>query len=222
MNFKTSQILFSEPRMGKYVKACGGDKQKAMQLYRYNLRLCQRFYGVLNLFEVMLRNVVNNHYATFYADGNWIVNQASDGGLFAHEQDDIKTMEADYKKRGIYNNDKMVSALTFGFWTILFSRKRYRMGGKTLLKIFPHKSKGKNQADVYLDLSHIREFRNRIAHHEPICFDASGHISTAFALSHYQLICDYIAYMGQTPLEVISWAERPDAIIEKIESMRSR
>jgi len=29
--------------------------------------------------------------------------------------------------------------------------------------------KCKNQADVYLDLTHIREFRSRIAHHEPIC-----------------------------------------------------
>lgn len=41
-------------------------------------------------------------------------------------------------------------------------------------------------------LSHIREFRNRIAHHEPICFDGSGNISTSFALNHYLLICEYI------------------------------
>lgn len=56
MDFKTSQKLYSTARIGKFFKACAGDKRKTMQLYRYNLRLCQRFYGVLNLFEVILRN----------------------------------------------------------------------------------------------------------------------------------------------------------------------
>ena len=49
MDFKTSQKLYSVPRMRKYQNACAGDKRKTMQLYRYNLRLCQRFYGALNL-----------------------------------------------------------------------------------------------------------------------------------------------------------------------------
>ena len=189
-----------------------------MQLYRYNLRLCQRFYGVLNLFEVILRNAVNEHYMAYYSDSDWIVNQAGTG-LLAHDKDEIKQIEFDYKKRGIYNNDKMVSALTFGFWTYLFTKKNYRKGGKTLLRIFTNKAKGKNQADIYLDLSHIREFRNRIAHHEPICFDGSGNINTAFARQHYQLICDYIGYFGQKPDNVIHWAEKPDEILVLIDKM---
>ena len=219
MDFKTSQKLYSVPRMGKYERACNGNKQKTMLLYRYNLRLCQRFYGVLNVFEVVLRNAVNEHYNSYFFDSDWIVNQAKVGGLFSHEQDEIRTIANDYKKRGIYNNDKMVSALTFGYWTKLFSKKRYKKGGKTLLKIFPNKAKGLNQADVYLDLTHIREFRNRIAHHEPICFDGNGKISTAFARRHYQLICDYISYFGQQPNNVIEWAEKPDSILNQIDEM---
>lgn len=150
MDFKTSQKLYSVPRMRKYLNACSGDKQKTMLLYRYNLRLCQRFYGALNLFEVMLRNAINEHYASHYSDSDWIV----------------------------------------------------------------------NQADVYKDLTHIREFRNRIAHHEPICFDGSGNISTAFARWHYQLICEYISYMGQQPDNVIKWAEKPDGVLDKIDGIR--
>ena len=68
MDFKTSQKLYSLPRMGKYERACNGNKQKTMLLYRYNLRLCQRFYGVLNVFEVVLRNAVNEHYKSYYSD----------------------------------------------------------------------------------------------------------------------------------------------------------
>lgn len=220
MDFKTTQKLYSEARIGKYVAACAGNKRKTMQLYRYNLRLCQRFYGVLNLFEVILRNAVNQHYQTYFADTEWIVNQAASNKLLANNKDEIKQTEADYKKRGIYNNDKMVSSLTFGFWTKLFTKNGYKKGGKTLLRIFPYKAKGKNQADVYLDLTHIREFRNRIAHHEPICFDGSGNVSTAFARRHYQLICDYIGYLGQQPDNVIQWAERPDEILNKIDRIR--
>jgi hypothetical protein len=205
--------------MGKYLKACTGNQLRTMQLYRYNLRLCQRFYGILNLFEVILRNAVNEHYMAYYSDSDWIVNQTGTDKILAHDKDEIKQIEADYKKRGIYNNDKMVSALTFGFWTYLFTKKNYRKGGKTLLKIFPNKAKGKNQADIYLDLTHIREFRNRIAHHEPICFDGNGNICTDFARKHYQLICDYIGYFGQNPNDVISWAETPDFILDKIEKL---
>ena len=219
MDFETTQKLYSEARIGKYYKACDGDKLKTMQLYRYNLRLCQRFYGVLNIFEVILRNAVNRHYQNYFADTEWITHQAANGKLLTNYRDEIKQTEADYKKRGVYNNDKMVSSFTFGFWTKLFTKNKYKKGGKTLLKIFPNKAKGKNQADIYLDLTHIREFRNRIAHHEPICFDGSGHISTAFARRHYRLIHDYISYFGQQPDNVIQWAEKPDDVLNQIDKM---
>ena len=220
MDFKTSQKLYSVPRMRKYQNACAGDKRKTMQLYRYNLRLCQRFYGALNLFEVMLRNAINEHYAAQFSDPDWIVNQADAGKLLEFNKDEIRQTEAGYRRRGIYNNDKMVASLTMGFWTKLFSKKRYKRGGKTLLQIFPNRRKGKNQADVYKDLTHIREFRNRIAHHEPICFDGSGNISTAFARRHYQLICEYIDFMGQQSYDVIKCAEMPDEVLNKIDGIK--
>ena len=221
MDYKTSKKIYSAVRMGRYERACSGDKTKTMQLYRYNLRLCQRFYGVLNLFEVMLRNAVDRHYKQYFADENWIVNQAAIDKLLAEDRDMVKENEKNFRKREVYSNDKMVASLTMGFWTFMFTRKNYKRGGKTLLQIFPNKAKGKNQADVYKDLTHIREFRNRIAHHEPICFDGKGGISTAFAFWHYQLICDYISYMGQNPQDVIQWAEKPDSIMHKIEGLNS-
>lgn len=220
MDFKTCQKLYSAARMGKYARACSGDKQKTMQLYRYNLRLCQRFCGALNLFEVMLRNAINEHYMAYYSNPDWIVNQADTGKLLEFNMDEIKQTEASYRRRGIYSNDKMVASLTMGFWTKLFSKKRYKRGGKTLLRIFPNKVKGKSQSDVYKDLTHIREFRNRIAHHEPICFDGFGNISTDFARKHYQLIRDYISYIGQHPDNVIQWTEKPDEVLDKIDKLR--
>ena len=219
MDFKTSQTLYSAARIGKYLHACSGDKRQAMQLYRYNLRMCQRFFGVLHLFEVILRNAINNHYSAQLADSDWIINQAASGKLLSDDEDMIKDTEAGFRKHGVYSNDKMVASFTMGFWTFLFTKKNYKKGGKTLLRIFPNKAKGKNQADVYKDLTAIREFRNRIAHHEPICFDSTGHVSSAFARKHYELICEYISYMGQMPDDVISWAEKPDKFLDAIDNM---
>lgn len=219
MDFKTSQKLYSEARMGKYMRACAGNKLKTMQLYRYNLRLCQRFYGILNLFEIILRNAINTHYSNYFSDKDWIIHQADKDKLLAEDKQMVLENEAGFRKHGVYSNDKMVASFTMGFWTFLFTKNNYKKGGKTLLKIFPNKAKGKNQADIYLDLTHIREFRNRIAHHEPICFDGSGNISTTFARKHYQLLCDYISYFGQQPDDVIQWAEKPDEVLNQIDKM---
>lgn len=86
MDYNTSKKLYSPARMGKYYKACGGNKLKTMLLYRYNLRLCQRFYGVLNLFEVILRNAINDHYTAYFSDKEWIVNQADYGKLLEEDK----------------------------------------------------------------------------------------------------------------------------------------
>ena len=87
--------------MRKYQNACAGDKRKTMQLYRYNLRLCQRFYGALNLFEVMLRNAINEHYAAYFSDPDWIVNQADTGKLLADDKDLIRENEAGFSRQAL-------------------------------------------------------------------------------------------------------------------------
>ena len=52
------------------------------------------------------------------------------------------------------------------------------------------------------------------------CFDGSGNISTVFARKYYQLICDYISYFGQNPEKLIGWAEKPDDILKKVDSIK--
>lgn len=122
------------------------------------------------MFEIMLRNAINVHYKQHFNDDNWIINQARPGGLLEQEASEILRIQHTYTNMGVYNNDKMVASFTFGFWTYLFTRRNYRVGGKTLLQIFPNKAHGLKQTDIYKQLTAIREFRNRIAHHEPYLF----------------------------------------------------
>lgn len=168
MKYEICEKTLSKARLNKYSRACGQDKNKAIWLYQCNMKLSQRFYGVIGLFEVMLRNAINEHYKQQY----------------------------------------------------LFTRRNYRVGKKTFLRIFPNKAHGVMQRDVYRELTEIREFRNRIAHYEPICFDASGMVSTAFARHHYELIRKYIDFMGIPADSTLGFIEKPDAIIRRLEDFR--
>lgn len=180
MDFKTSQKLYSVARMNKYAKACASNRYKTMQLYRYNLRLCQRFYGTLHLFEVMLRNAINEHYTSYFSDSDWIVNQANSNGLLTYNKDEIKQTETVYRKREIYSNDKMVASLTMGFWTKLFSKNRYKEGGKTLLRIFPNKKKERINR-MFIKILHI--FVN---------FETVSHIMNRYVLMELAILTQHL------------------------------
>ena len=103
MDFKTSEVAFSEARLSKYLKACSNNKAKALRLYRYNIRLSQYFYGVVGLFEVILRNAVNRNYAAYFNDADWIIAQAESGKLLENDLELVRKTEALLRQRGIYS-----------------------------------------------------------------------------------------------------------------------
>ena len=170
------------------------------------------------MFEVVLRNAINEHYLTTLGE-DWIIKQAVEGGLLEHEADEVHFTQTAYTKEGVYSHDKMVGSFTFGFWTYLFTKRNYKIGGKTLLQIFPNRAKGTTQKIVYADITAIREFRNRIAHHEPICFDTQGAINTNYINRHYALIQEYIRYMAVDVANVESIIMRPEGWIEEVEKL---
>lgn len=219
MKYSEFISLLSLARINKYSRVAKGNKVTTLQLYHHNLQLSQRMFGVIGMFEVILRNAVHRHYSSQFNDVEWIVHQIQSESLLAHEANEITEIKAGFERRGVYSADKMVAAFSFGFWTYLFTKRNYRIGGKTLLQIFPNRCKGLKQTDVYRDLTSIREFRNRIAHHEPICFDSSKELSTQYVRHHYQLICQYIEYMGYNPKRVLKIVEKPDSVLNEIDRL---
>jgi hypothetical protein len=53
MNYDDYEKYLSKPRLGRYKRACGGNEQKAFDLYIMNIEISKKFYGVLSLFEVI-------------------------------------------------------------------------------------------------------------------------------------------------------------------------
>lgn len=121
MKYDECLQVLSPARLNKYAQASGYEKAKTLRLYQYNIKLSQRFYGVIGMFEIMLRNAINAHYKQYFNDDNWIINQARPNGLLEQEASEIVRIQRTYTNMGVYNNDKMVASFTFGFWTYLGS-----------------------------------------------------------------------------------------------------
>lgn len=222
MKYSDYEKALSPARLNKYLKACGGDTVAALTLYRHNIKLCQKCYGILNIFEVVLRNAINEHYKAYFADRDWIRNQLKCGGMLEmHPQRQIVINKiADLERKGRYTNDRVVSSVTFGFWTYLFTKVPFRGGGSTLLRIFPSKTIGIGQRMVYNELQAIKDFRNSIAHHEAICFDDTGAKSTVAVRASYAMVITYIRFLGYSESHLYYGLDiLPDMIMRQIDSL---
>ena len=222
MKYSEYEIAFSQARLKKYLDACGGNRTKALSLYRHNIKLCQKFYGILNVFEIVLRNAINIHYCKYFSDQNWIRNQCKTGGMLerAPQRTELERTIEMLLRQDKYSNDRLVSSVSFGFWTYLFNRIPYRSGGMNLLKIFPNRTSGLGQRTIYNELQDIKSFRNRIAHHEAICFNSWGNIDMQYAEEKLSLIKKYVIFLGYDPIELF-WGTgiKPYSLFEKIKNM---
>ena len=69
---------------------------------------------------------------------------------------------------------KIIAEQSFGFWTSLFDKHHYRLIGGVVIHCFPNKPKDVNRNIINQKLNRIREFRNRVYHNEPICFNGNN------------------------------------------------
>jgi hypothetical protein len=218
MKYKEYEKALSVPRIGKYRIACRGDKNKTLILYRYNIKLCQKFYGILGVFEIVLRNAIDKHFKNQLHDNDWLITQAQSGFLINYQETILKERDKLITNHK-YTPDKLVASLSLGIWTFMFSRNCYRNSGKTLLQIFPNKTYGLNQRNIYADLDKIRLFRNRIAHHESLCFDNTGTVNVEYVRENFSLITKYINFLGYNASELLYGVENPLQTINKIDEL---
>jgi hypothetical protein len=124
-----------------------------------------------------------------------------------------------------YTHPKLVAKMDFGFWRYLFSRKQYRALGQNLLNIFPAKPSSSliiqyNQIYVFNELAKINQIRNRIAHHEPICFRPSFPIiNTTYVRQHYHLILQLFQWMAIDEAALLYGIDHILSICNTIDSM---
>ncbi|MBO4557606.1 MAG: Abi family protein [Bacteroidales bacterium] len=224
MNYSDIEKAFSPARLKIYLDACGDNHSTAMVLYRHNNKLCQKFYGTLAIFEVVLRNAINEHFKSYFADPDWIRHQLVPGGMLENnpQRPAVEKIINQLDKTGRYSNDRLVSSVSFGFWTHLFSRRPFALGGQSILQIFPSRTKGLGQRAIYNELQQIKTFRNRIVHHEAICFNDGKEKSTAPARHTYSLIIKYIQFLNYHENQLFfGFNVLPVNILNKIDTLKT-
>lgn len=179
----------SEDRLKPYLNKTGYNIKEAIELYKINLEYSSQLYKVLSLFEVFLRNAINNELITI--DINWILkldnihiqilNRLLDTSMVTESTiqnfKNIFNIQENLIQEAYNNlildrkpitNGYLISRLTFGFWTRFFNKVYEDMlYKKYLYKIF--NSKLNRQKAEHL-LNEFRWLRNRIAHNEPILY----------------------------------------------------
>ena len=205
MKYKEFEEVISSERMHRYVIACGNDTRRAMTLYRYNLKLSQEMFVLISCFEVSLRNRINKEMVGNFGN-DWLRDFILPGGRFDTDprvdgtRRIIKKAYEGLIRNHNYTHTKLLAEMEFGVWKFMFNNVQYRLTNRCLLNIFPNKptSTPQNQYDntfVFNELDVINTIRNRIAHHEPICFGNPVCIDTQAVLDCYARIMRLFQWM---------------------------
>ncbi len=160
----------SKARLSPYARFYGTNPDKVIAGYLWNVELCEALYPVFHSCEVGLRNGINEALTFHHNSPEWILKP---GNLELRDRKTIKSVRRQLKDRGrTVTADNVLSSLTFGFWSTLFSgpyEARYWRKAGMLRSVFPHAPRSELSASkIHTKLNRLREFRNRVFHHEPI------------------------------------------------------
>lgn len=206
MKFTDFEEIMSVPRMKRYVDACNGDTRKAMTLYRLNLHLSQDMFTVISCFEVALRNAIDRILSSRLG-AEWLKDAQMPGGIFDNASCNrtCRIIRYAYNKetyQHTYTHEALLSDMEFGVWKYMFAPNEFRATGRNLLRVFPNKPRSSaemqyNHSFMFNELDKINKIRNRIAHHEPICFGLDvPQIDTSYVINQYQRLQTMFAWMG--------------------------
>ena len=227
MRFQDFETIMTTARMSRYLTACGGTSKRAMTLYRKNLQLSQELFTVVSCFEVALRNGIDKQLIQTLGN-DWLRNGAAAGGIFDNNncrltRDNIN--DAVHKLNHQYTHNKLVAELGFGFWRYMFAPNQFAATGRTILHIFPAKPTSTaaiqyNNTFVFNQLAQINNLRNRIAHHEPICFQSGVPVkSTTYARQHYGLILQLFQWMSIDEAKLLYGIDHINTVCNQIDTL---
>ena len=169
MNQKQQNELlkyFSKTRLDSYLPNETVPKQ--FRLYKKNIMLCRKFYTKLHYFEIIFRNAIDSALTLYVNGGDWINLLPLDKDS-QHKITEVKNRLSKQNKQIIH--DRIISELTVGVWTTLFSKRYTQCKFQSFLvkKVFKDCPKRqRNIKNIQIYVNEIREIRNRVCHYENI------------------------------------------------------
>lgn len=158
--------IISQERLTKYLKASGHDAQRALDLYGWNIQISEAFFPVLGASEVCLRNIISARLFALYGPTWWddatFLMQIGGGKRI------VKTARDKLRKKGKVVSGGMTAELNFGFWVNMLLPKHRPVFWTDLYSSFSDLPPAVTYNALYKRCDTVREFRNRVFHHEPI------------------------------------------------------
>ncbi|MGI3163744.1 hypothetical protein [Pseudooceanicola sp. 200-1SW] len=128
--------------------------------------MSEAFFPVLSASEVCLRNIVATRLIALYGPHWWedpaFLSQIDRGKRI------VLTARDKLKSRGPVTSGGMTAELNFGFWVNMLLARHETVFWPDLHGSFPHLPGEVTYARLFRRCNEVREFRNRIFHHEPI------------------------------------------------------
>ncbi|WP_156911877.1 Abi family protein [Kaistia adipata] len=201
--FPTIVAAIQHERLMRYMPAAGNRVDVSFSYYIWNCKLSESFHPVLHYAEIVCRNAFNRALIARAGD-HWFRDNTFLAILDHRFRDDLQEAVASETKQ---HSDRLtahhiVSALTFGFWEHLATKRFERyLWAKGVQPIFPCATKAVTREEIQLLIEGVRRWRNRIAHHRAI-FDKGPARKHNDALELIGLVCgdtrDWVRSMSTT------------------------
>jgi len=206
--------IISKERLEPYLKHHNNDIEKAIAHYKSNILISEAFYPLLSILEIGLRNSIDFQLSHRFNDNNWFENHAFIKIASRFQIDriaDARTSILSEKKE--ITSGRIISELSFGFWTSLFDSKFEMTLWKNLRLAFPNCPKNiRKRKTMSSKFNGIRKLRNRIFHHEAITWNLD------VIESYKNEIIEGIAWLNN---DLLNWISELNHINEVIEKNRS-
>lgn len=173
MDIKATEKIISTERLAPYLKRHENNFEKAILHYKANIKISEAFYPLISIFEIGLRNNINEQLIRHFGCDDWFENHE-----FVKISSSFQITRITEARSSILREKKeitsgrIVSELAFGFWTSLFDLKFEMSLWKNLRHTFPNCPKNiRQRKNISSKLNGIRKLRNRIFHHESIAWN---------------------------------------------------
>lgn len=163
--------LLTTERLGSYFDACDGDRDRALDLYEWNIEASAAVVSMAAMLEVVLRNALDRQMSA-WASRKELADWLTTAPLDDRAKQDIRQARERAARGGkTPTHGHVVAELNLGFWRYLVSRRYLTpLWIPALNAAFPHaRSDARTvQREVESHVQQLLFLRNRAAHHEPI------------------------------------------------------
>ncbi len=211
MDRKAIERIISKERLKPYLKFHSYNFEKAVAHYKANIEVSESFYPLLSILEIGLRNNIDNQLKQRFNDEIWFENSSFIKIVSRFQIDKVSEARNNIlRDRKTITSGKIISELSFGFWTSLLDSKFEKSLWKNIRLAFPNCPKNiRKRKTMSSKFNGVRKLRNRIFHHESVTWSIS-------ALTNYKNeIIEGIDWLGHN---LLNWSQdifRFDEVIYK-------